>query len=79
MITLPVYMSNKSRESKALEEQEKAIWEESVHLVVLGRNYWFFYIGEKEDYTNAILQGISASGEVIEEIAFSEATVQQGK
>ncbi|UJW56263.1 hypothetical protein HXZ66_01970 [Bacillus sp. A116_S68] len=72
-------MSNKSRESKALEEQEKAIWEESVHLVVLGRNYWFFYIGKKEDYTNSSLQGISASGEVIEEMAFSEATVQQEK
>ncbi|WP_143709669.1 hypothetical protein [Salipaludibacillus agaradhaerens] len=72
-------MSNKSREFKALEEQEKAIWEESVDLVVLGRNYCFFYIGEKEDYTEASLHGISASGEVIEEIAFSEATVPQGK
>jgi hypothetical protein len=40
--------------------------------------YWF-YISEKEDYTNAKLQGISATGEVIEEIAFSEATLQQGK
>ncbi|UTR16894.1 hypothetical protein MM221_10480 [Salipaludibacillus sp. LMS25] len=40
-----------------------------------GSNYWF-YIGEKEDYTGASLQGISVSGEVIEEIAFSEATVQ---
>ncbi|MCR6109094.1 hypothetical protein HXA35_01900 [Bacillus sp. A301a_S52] len=41
-------------------------------------DYWF-YIGEKEDYTGATLQGISVSGEVIEEIAFSEAILQQGK
>ncbi|MCR6109091.1 hypothetical protein HXA35_01885 [Bacillus sp. A301a_S52] len=32
-ITLSVYMSNKSKESSALEEEEKAIWMESMRLV----------------------------------------------